>query len=83
MGNMANNREMLKSRRERHAQTKAEYYKGAPGKSEVSPKKVRSVNHKALKAIHARVSKTRVIEKWAFAVMALMTLALVIWVFWG
>jgi len=84
MGNMANNREMLKSRQELlHAYTKAEHYKGAPGKSEMTAKKVRSVNHKALKVVKDRVGKTRLFEKWAFAIMALLVVILVVWLFWG
>jgi hypothetical protein len=83
MSNMANNRQMLKSKRERHAHTKAQYYKGSAETQEMSPKKSHPVNHKALTALKARVGKTQAFEKWAFAIMALMVVAFVIWVMWG
>jgi len=74
---------MLKSKRERHAKTKAQYYKGSADPHERAAKKARPVNHKALKALKARVGKTQAFEKWAFAIMALIVLAFVIWVMWG
>lgn len=80
---MANNRQMLKSKRERHAHTKAQFYKGSADTHERAPKKARPVNHKVLKALKARVVKSQAFEKWAFTIMALMVVAFVIWVMWG
>jgi len=82
MNNLANNRQLLKGKRDRHANNKKAYsrrtrYAGA----KPAPKSQR-VDHKALNAVKARVGKTRIFEMWAFSIMALAIIALVVWLFW-
>jgi len=76
--NLANNRRMLKGRRDRYAKTKSELFKGFKGLKKIQKSKPKPFNEMALNALKDRMGRTRVIEKWAFVVMAMMVVAFVV-----
>lgn len=80
---MANNRRMLKGKRDRHAKSKAQYFKGASTKNKKETSEVRPVNHQALQTVKTRVQKTKFFERCAFVLIALAIIVLVFWVFSG
>lgn len=77
------NRELKKGNRERHIKIKKNLYKGIPGEKNPGDSKQRPIDQKGVQAVNRRLRRSRIFEKWAFAMMALMLAAFVLWVIWG
>lgn len=83
MNNLANNRRMLKGRRERHNLTRDAYLKDQRIKKSAEKERLRPVDQKGLKAVKSRVGRTRTFELWIFSLMALAIVVLVVWLMWA
>lgn len=84
MERYANNRQLLLNKRQRHAKTKKAHSKGAyklhkTGKDEAPL----HIDKKALKKIKTRLRREKRLERWAFTSLAIIAIAVAVWIFSG
>ena len=79
LGLLKYNRELLRGKRDRHTNTREAYFKNIEPKYKKGKKRIRKIDKKAVESIQKRVNRSRIFEKFAFALMAIAVILLVYW----